>query len=121
MAKILVIEDEAPIRANLTRVLTMEGYQVIAAENGRAGIELAARERPDLVLCDLVMPELDGYGVLSALRSDPATAAVPLVILSASADKAERAVGLQRGAAEYLTKPFVLKELLEVVVRCVGS
>lgn len=115
MAKILVIDDEAPIRANLRRFLTLEGHEVIEAENGRAGLEQVRRERPDLVLCDLVMQELDGYAVLAALLSDPATACVPFVFLTASADRAEMAQALARGARAYLTKPFRLDDLAKLL------
>ena len=110
MAKILVVEDEAPIRANLKRLLGLEGYQVIAADNGRIGVELAGRELPDLILCDLIMPELDGYGVLSALRADPATAAIPLVIDAYDIDTRH---GLEQFRREMSGRPCSPRTIIE--------
>jgi len=89
MSTILVIEDQAQMRKNLVTILQMENYRVVSAENGRRGVELARSERPDLVLCDLMMPELDGFGVVQALRADSATATLPLVFLTAKADKTD--------------------------------
>jgi CheY-like chemotaxis protein len=78
MKKILVIEDEPEMRRNLTTILRLERFNPLAAANGRAGVQLAKREMPDLILCDVMMPELDGYGVIAALRADPETVAIPL-------------------------------------------
>jgi DNA-binding response OmpR family regulator len=121
MASILLIEDEAPVRLILARCLTLEGYDVMTAENGEAGIKLARERAPQLIICDLVMPEVDGYGVLSAIRAHPLTAAIPFIFLSASADRSERETGLKRGATEYLTKPFNLDEVLETMRRHLKS
>jgi PAS domain S-box-containing protein len=115
MARILVIEDEGPIRANVRRFLTLLGHEVAEAADGRAGLERLRERVPDLVLCDILMPELDGFGVLAALRADPSTAAIPFVFLTASADKKEHADGLARGADAYVTKPFHLKDLESVI------
>lgn len=115
MVKILVIEDEPTVLANLARVLRLEGYFVLTAENGVADVAVAQAERPDLILCDLRMPELDGYGVLETLKLNPATAAIPIVFLTASADQSHRAATIARGAAGFMTKPFDLKELLALV------
>ena len=115
MQTVLVIEDEAPIRANLSRFLSAEGYGVITAADGARGIEAARERRPDLIICDILMPQVDGYQVLAALRADAATAGIPLVFLTASADKEDRQRGLDSGAHDYLTKPFRLQELLAVV------
>jgi DNA-binding response OmpR family regulator len=114
---LLVIEDEAPIRANLIRFLAAEGYAVIAAADGAEGLRLAREKRPDLVICDILMPQVDGYRVLAELRSDPDMARTPLIFISASADKDDRRRGLDSGAADYITKPFRLAELLAAVRR----
>ncbi|MGH8726870.1 MAG: response regulator [Burkholderiales bacterium] len=115
MKRILVIEDEAGLRATLSRMLDLEGFEVLTAENGARGVALAKQHLPDLVFCDLKMPELDGYGVLCAIRAEPSTAAIPLVFVTASADKPERQQGLASGAAAYLTKPFSRGEILEAI------
>ena len=117
MATLLVIEDEAPLRANLVRLLTAEGYQVITAANGDEGIRRARADRPDLVICDILMPLVDGYGVLATLRSQPETAATPFIFLTASADKDDLERGLQSGANDYVTKPFKIADLLAAIKR----
>jgi DNA-binding response OmpR family regulator len=117
MATLLVIEDEAPLRANLVRIFTAEGYRVITAADGDEGVRRAREDRPDLVICDILMPRLDGYGVLASLRSQPETAALPFIFLTASADKEDLARGLQSGANDYVTKPFKIAELLAAVRR----
>jgi CheY-like chemotaxis protein len=117
LATLLVIEDEAPLRANLVRILTAEGHQVLVAQDGDEGIRHAREGRPDLVICDILMPRVDGYGVLAALRSRPETAAIPFVFLTASADKEELARGLKSGANDYVTKPFRIADLLAAIRR----
>lgn len=117
MAKILVIEDETAIRNNLARFLRAENFEVMTAENGLLGVAAAREGRPHLIICDIRMPELDGYGVLAALRQDPATARIPFMFLTASADRAERHIGLAQGADEYMTKPFTLPDLLAAIQR----
>jgi CheY-like chemotaxis protein len=118
MKRILVIEDQYELRQLLSRMLRLEGYEVATAENGSAGVANALHNPPDVIFCDLKMPELDGYGVLSALRADSRTAKVPVVFVTASAGQVERDSGLQRGAAAYLTKPFKREEILETITRC---
>lgn len=113
--KILVIEDQAPMRRNVALMLQLEGYEVCTAENGRTGLEVARRERPDLILCDVMMPELDGYGVVQMLREDPAFAATPFVFLTARSDPADLRIGMNFGADDYLTKPVVRDDLLAAV------
>ncbi|MCX7153703.1 MAG: protein kinase [Proteobacteria bacterium] len=113
--KILVIEDEAQIRINITLMLKGEGYEVSAAENGRRGVEVAREFMPDLVLCDVMMPELDGFGVLDALRADGRFADLPFVFLTALDDRASMRRGMNLGADDYLTKPFTRDDLLETV------
>ena len=113
--KILVIEDELTIRTNITLMLRGEGYSVRGAENGRRGLEMAREETPDLILCDVMMPEIDGFGVLEALRSEPRFADLPFVFLTALDDRASMRRGMTQGANDFLTKPFARKELLETV------
>jgi CheY-like chemotaxis protein len=117
MATLLVIEDEAPLRANLVRLLTAEGYRVVTAADGDEGIRRAREHQPDLVICDILMPLVDGYGVLATLRSRPETAATPFIFLTASADKEDLERGLQSGANDYVTKPFKIADLLAAIRR----
>jgi DNA-binding NarL/FixJ family response regulator len=115
MKKILVIEDEPEMRRNLTTVLRLEQFQPLAAENGLVGVALARREQPDLILCDVMMPELDGYGVLTALRTEAATAAVPFIFLTAKGEQPDVRAGMNLGADDYLTKPVAKAELLAAI------
>jgi len=115
MKKILVIEDEPEMRRNLTTVLRLEQFHALPAENGRIGIELAKKEKPDLILCDVMMPELDGYGVIAALRADPETAAIPFIFLTAKGEKPDIRAGMNLGADDYLTKPVAKHDLLEAI------
>lgn len=115
MAKILVIEDEPAIRENVIETLELEGFQVIGAENGRAGVSAARSHLPNLIICDIMMPELNGYGVLHELRSDAATANIPFMFLTARADRADMRRGMELGADDYLVKPFTTAELLAAV------
>jgi CheY-like chemotaxis protein len=117
MQTILVIEDEAPLRANILRILSAEGFRVVSAADGDEGIARVREARPDLVICDILMPRMDGFGVLAALRSGPDTAAIPFIFLTASADKEDLARGLRSGANEYVTKPFRIADLLAAVRR----
>ena len=117
MQTVLVIEDEAPLRANIVRILSAEGYRVVAAADGEEGIQRVTEERPDLVICDILMPRVDGFGVLAALRSRPETATIPFIFLTASADKDDLARGLKSGANEYVTKPFKIAGLMAAVRR----
>jgi two-component system sensor histidine kinase/response regulator len=118
MKRILVIEDQQALRQLLSRMLTLEGFEVVTANNGSNGIAAAKQKLPDLIFCDLKMPELDGYGVLCAIRADERTAHIPVVFVTASAGQAERESGLKRGAAAYLTKPFRREDILETIKRC---
>ena len=115
MYKILVIEDETSVRQNLWELLTSEDFDVITAENGRIGVQLAQQEIPDLVICDVMMPELDGYGVLNILRQEPTTATIPLIFLTAKSDKTDLRQGMELGADDYITKPFTRAELLAAI------
>ncbi|MEO8384080.1 MAG: response regulator, partial [Betaproteobacteria bacterium] len=113
--KILVVEDETPIRNNLVRMLQLEQFEVLGAANGRLALTMVHDFAPDLILCDVMMPELDGFGVLTALRDDERTEAIPLVFLTALDDRENlrRAMGL--GADDYLTKPFSRDDVLQAV------
>ena len=113
--KVLVIEDEPEMRRNLLTVLRLEKFQVVAAQNGRVGVDLAKKEKPDIVLCDVMMPELDGYGVLQRLRDDPATAATPFIFLTAKGEKSDVRSGMNLGADDYLTKPVAKADLLAAI------
>jgi DNA-binding NarL/FixJ family response regulator len=113
--KILVIEDHAPMRRNLMMILEMEGFQAIGAEDGRKGLELARQETPDLILCDVMMPELDGYSVLQSLREDSRTANIPFIFLTARGERDDMRFGMNSGADDYLTKPVEHEELLAAI------
>lgn len=115
MTKILVVEDEPGIRMTLSFMLKAEGFDVTAAENGRAGIEAARAKTPDLILCDINMPEMNGFEVLEQLRQEPALAATPFVFLTARIDRSDMRRGMNLGADDYLTKPFTRDELMETV------
>lgn len=115
MTKILVIEDEKSVRENILDLLEAEDFDTIAAANGRIGVELAVSEVPDLILCDLMMPEIDGYGVLIALREESLTANIPFIFLTARAARADFRQGMELGADDYLTKPFTRDELLSAI------
>ena len=110
---VLAIEDEDYIRDIIVEVLSEEGFEVLEAENGEAGIKLAQKTLPDLIICDISMPELDGYGVLKRLREMPQTQTIPFIFLTANVTKEDRRAGMNLGADDYLTKPFSVKELLD--------
>ena len=115
MKKILVIEDEPEMRRNLTTVLRLEKFHPLAAENGRVGVELAKKEKPDLILCDVMMPELDGYGVIAALHADAGTVTIPFIFLTAKGEKPDVRAGMNLGADDYLTKPVAKTDLLAAI------
>ncbi|HXI84582.1 MAG TPA: response regulator transcription factor [Verrucomicrobiae bacterium] len=115
MRRILVIEDEPEMRRNIMALLRYHEYEPIEAENGRKGVELARQERPDLILCDVMMPELDGYGVLQALQQDVGLASIPFVFLTAKGDKDDLRSGMNLGADDYLTKPVANADLVQAI------
>jgi DNA-binding NarL/FixJ family response regulator len=115
MKKILIIEDEPEMRRNLLTILKLEKFYAIGAENGRAGIELAKKEKPDLILCDVMMPELDGHGVLQALREDASAVTIPFIFLTAKGEKRDVRDGMNLGADDYLTKPIAKADLLNAI------
>ena len=112
---ILIIEDSPSIRENIAELLQLGGYQTLMAENGRKGMELALIHKPDLIICDIMMPELDGYGVLHLLRSNPETEHIPLIFLTAKSERSDLRKGMDLGADDYLTKPFEEVELMRAV------
>jgi len=113
--KILLIEDNPDVRENTQEILELSGYKVITASNGREGASIAQSELPDLIICDIMMPELDGYGVLHLLGHSPETATIPFIFLTAKAEKSDMRKGMLLGADDYLTKPFDDVELLQAV------
>jgi DNA-binding response OmpR family regulator len=115
MPKILVIEDEPEMRRNLLTILKLEQFEALGAENGRSGLELARRDKPDLILCDVMMPELDGYGVLERLRADTATVTTPFIFLTAKGEKPDIRAGMNLGADDYLIKPVGKSDLLSAI------
>jgi diguanylate cyclase (GGDEF)-like protein len=115
MKTILVIEDDETIRSNLLEILDLEGFRVMGAEHGLAGVSKAKTYLPDLILCDIRMPELDGYGVLETLRKDSLTAAIPVIFLTARCEHQEVRHGMNLGADDYLVKPCSVAELLDAI------
>lgn len=115
MTRILVIEDEALIRENLIELLEDEDFEAMGAENGKVGVELARQNLPDIILCDVQMPELDGYGVLETLQADRETAGIPFIFLTARAERRDWRKAMSIGADDYLTKPCTQDELLEAI------
>ena len=115
--QILIIDDEASIRTNIQRFLRLEGYVVREAVNGSSGLASAAANRPDLIICDVMMPEMDGFTVLAKLRENAESAIIPFIFLTASVEQDDQRFGLSLGADAYLAKPFNLSELLALVRR----
>src|ERR1041384_3570997 len=115
MKKILVIEDEPEMRRNITALLRYKAYAPIAAENGRVGVEIARREKPDLILCDVMMPELDGHGVLQALQADAALARIPFIFLTAKGEKDDLRSGMNLGADAFLPNPVANADLVRAI------
>ncbi len=112
MHKVLIIDDEAQLRANIARRLKAEGHPVIEADYGAAGEDIACKEMPDLIICNITMPELDGFGTLFSLRENATTSQIPFIFLTASTKTYDRKWGLELGANDFLTKPFPLNERL---------
>lgn len=115
MATILIIEDEKAIQSNIQEILELEDFEVLTADNGKAGVAIALNFLPDLIVCDISMPEMTGYEVLSALREHPDTIQTPFIFLSAMATKTDLRKGMSLGADDYLTKPFTTVELREAI------
>jgi len=115
MRKILIIDDNTDIRENIAEILSLAGFETYAAENGKKGVELAMQHVPDLIICDIMMPELDGYGVLHLLKRNPATEHIPFIFLTAKAERSDFRKGMGMGADDYITKPFDDIELLDAI------
>jgi DNA-binding response OmpR family regulator len=115
LRSILIIEDNQDIRESTAEILELADYKVFSAENGKKGVELAIKELPDLILCDIMMPELDGYGVLYLLSKNEETANIPFIFITAKTERSDIRKGMEMGADDYLTKPFSDMELLNTV------
>ena len=115
MKRILLIEDNFDVRENTAEILQLAGYHVVTAQNGKEGVEAAQKELPDLIVCDIMMPVLDGYGVLHMLSKNPETAAVPFIFLTAKTERGDMRKGMEMGADDYITKPFEEIELLNAI------
>jgi DNA-binding NarL/FixJ family response regulator len=115
MKKILIIEDDPALRGNTAKILSLENYQAATASNGLEGVEAVRRDPPDLILCDILMPGLDGLHVLANLRSDPATARIPFIFLTAKGELSDLRAGMNLGADDYLIKPVHADDLLAAV------
>lgn len=112
---ILVIDDNKGIRENTAEILDLAGYKTFTAENGKKGVEAAIKEKPHLIVCDIMMPELDGYGVLHLLRKNADTQNIPFIFLTAKTERSDFRKGMEMGADDYVTKPFVDIELLNAI------
>ena len=115
---ILLIEDNDELRENTCEMLELEGYEVIFAANGKNGIALAREKKPDMILCDIMMPEMNGYEVFNGLRNDIKTAHIPFIFLTANGEKKEIALGIAMGAKGYICKPFGGQELFGTISNC---
>src|ERR1700741_5449852 len=115
MKSILVIDDNKDIRENTAEILDLAGYKIFKAENGKKGVEQALKEKPDVIICDIMMPELDGYGVLHLLRKNPESQNIPFIFLTAKTERTDFRKGMEMGADDYVTKPFEDIELLNAI------
>ncbi len=115
MRTLLIIDDHNEIRENIAEILSLAGYKTLTAENGKRGVELALKEKPDLIICDIMMPELDGYGVLHLLKKNPETENIPFIFLTAKTERSDFRKGMGMGADDYITKPFDDIELLNAI------
>ncbi|HEX7413502.1 MAG TPA: response regulator, partial [Bacteroidia bacterium] len=106
MKTIILIEDNKDVRENTTEILELANYKVIQAENGKQGVELTKLHKPDLIICDIMMPVLDGYGVIHLLTKNPETASIPFIFLTAKSERMDFRKGMEMGADDYISKPF---------------
>lgn len=121
MTRILAVDDEAHILKLVSFSLSSKGFDVLEATDGLTAIDIAEKEQPDLILLDVMMPALDGYEACRRLKANPATASIPVVMLSAKSQKAEQATGLEAGAIDYICKPFTPKDLVAQVRGFLGE
>lgn len=117
MKKILVIEDDFDVRENIVELLKSENFEVLVADNGRIGVEAAREHLPDVIICDMAMPELNGIAVLKLLKISNATLRIPFIFLTANADRNKVMEGISGGAVDYLVKPFNAERLLSAINR----
>ena len=115
MQKVLLIEDDIAVRENTAELIELSGYEVITAPNGKMGVSLAKNALPDIIICDIMMPEMDGYGVIKELSADPSTKYIPFVFLSAKTEHKDIRKGMDLGADDYLTKPFEEHDLIKAI------
>lgn len=118
--RILIVDDEPDLVETLRFPLEMEGYQVLVADNGEMGLNLARKERPDLIILDLMLPKLDGYKVCRLLKFDERFKEIPVLMVTAKTQEKDRLLGKETGADEYVTKPFDIEQLLEKVKAYLG-
>lgn len=121
MKKILVIDDDKHLQSDLATILQLEGYETYTADNGQEGLQAAQRHHPDLILCDVNMPVLNGFDMLTSLRRDPQIASIPVIFLTAFNDSAFVRWGMELGAASYISKPYNLDELLAAIKAQLGE
>ncbi len=115
MKRILIIEDNTDVRENMAEILELANYEILQAEDGKVGVELAQKHHPDLIICDIMMPVLDGYGVIHLLGKNPETASIPFIFLTAKSERMDFRKGMEMGADDYITKPFDDIELLNAI------
>src|SRR5574339_154941 len=115
MKSVLVIEDNKDIRENTAEILDLAGYKTFTAENGKKGVDIALKEHPDVIVCDIMMPELDGYGVLHLIRKNEKTQTTPFIFLTAKTERSDFRKGMEMGADDYVTKPFEDIEILNAI------
>lgn len=120
MTKILIIEDNLEIRENTSELLQLSNYTVIEAMNGSLGLQMAKDHLPNLILCDIQMPETNGYQVFEELKKDPLTSSIPFIFVTASVEKKDIQAGLAMGANGYVRKPFEVEVLIAEIERCLG-
>src|SRR5687768_15662480 len=115
MKTILIIEDNSDVRENTAEILELANYRVLQAENGKVGVEIAQKMKPDLIICDIMMPVLDGYGVIHLLNKNAETASIPFIFLTAKSERMDFRKGMEMGADDYISKPFDDLELLRAI------
>ena len=119
MKTVLIIEDNLDIRENTGEILELTGFRVLSSEDGRHGITLAGDEKPDVILCDIMMPGIDGYQVFKELKANQATSSIPFIYVTASGERNEIKQAMEMGAYGYIRKPFDVDELVRLISTCV--
>jgi CheY-like chemotaxis protein len=120
MARVLLIDDDQSNLDFMRQLLRLEGHELVWAADGKQGLALLSEFRPELIICDVIMPHLGGYAVLETVRADPEFSGVPVLLFSAAMTEEARFIGLRRGATEVLAKPFELEQLRSAIRRCLG-